>query len=326
MDLAYKNCLWTRVVPGALGAEIEVPLFLLKDDLKSLDTTQNTVARGRPRELKKYFDPEDYSKENESLLCEERKLSSDDLHQFQLQVFEIQEKLKKRALDEHFRKAREDGLPEEESERIVSKLHRSYTRKTRGLRLQGRQERSLNIENRPCRQKRRMKDLSLEDKIQIAFEITVLKRLFSDISESHSVKMALIQSIASKVKHNPAFFRELRSRCEHKDRCEDAVKVTTSQQLEEGVLIEKAQQIKERVKADHQLDVSQSLVRQVFKQHLGMKYKKIKRTMYTANREKNLCLRFEYSKVMISLLQEKMRVINVDETWIGESDFRRRKW
>ena len=41
----------------------------------------------------------------------------------------------------------------------------------------------------------------------------------------------------------------------------------------------------------------------MLKQVLGMKYKKIKRVMYTANREKNLVLRHEYSKEMIQLLE-----------------------
>ena len=48
--------------------------------------------------------------------------------------------------------------------------------------------------------------------------------------------------------------------------------------------------------------------------------------MYTANRDQNLVLRLEYAKVMIGLLEEGYRVLNIDETWIAESDFRRRKW
>ena len=221
---------------------------------------------------------------------------------------------------------RKASLPEDKSRSIVKKLHRSYTRKTRGLRIYDRDERKLNIENLPCRRWRRMKDLSLEDKIQIAFEVIVLNKLFDDISKTHNVKVALIQSIASKLKHKQAFLRELRAKRDHKEQCEVAIKRATASQLSEGILIENSRQIMESVKEDDQLDVSESLVRDVLKHHLGMKYKKIKRVMYTANREKNLVLRFEYSKVMIKCLQDQMRVINVDETWIGESDFRRLKW
>jgi hypothetical protein len=64
----------------------------------------------------------------------------------------------------------------------------------------------------------------------------------------------------------------------------------------------------------------------VFKADLGLKFKKIKRVMYTANRERNLILRYEYAKTMIQLLKEGKRILNIDETWIAETDFRRRKW
>ena len=39
LDQVYKNSLWSRVVPGGLDPSIEVPLFLISDDLKTLDTT-----------------------------------------------------------------------------------------------------------------------------------------------------------------------------------------------------------------------------------------------------------------------------------------------
>ena len=48
------------MVPGSIDADAEIPLFLLKEDLNSLDTTQNKIVRGRPRLLKKFFDPLDY--------------------------------------------------------------------------------------------------------------------------------------------------------------------------------------------------------------------------------------------------------------------------
>ena len=72
--------------------------------------------------------------------------------------------------------------------------------------------------------------------------------------------------------------------------------------------------------------MSLTQVREILKQVLGLKYKKVKRVMYTANREKNLVLRYEYAKVLIGLLESRTRIINIDETWIGESDFLRRKW
>jgi hypothetical protein len=44
------------------------------------------------------------------------------------------------------------------------------------------------------------------------------------------------------------------------------------------------------------------------------------------NRDANMVLRSKYAKVMIELMHQDKRIINVDETWLSQSDFRRRKW
>ena len=57
-----------------------------------------------------------------------------------------------------------------------------------------------------------MADLSLEDKTQIVFDVKVSKKLFRDIAWDHNVKVALVQSIASKAKSNSSFLKELRAK------------------------------------------------------------------------------------------------------------------
>lgn len=57
-----------------------------------------------------------------------------------------------------------------------------------------------------------------------------------------------------------------------------------------------------------------------------MSFSKIIRQAPLANSERNLVLRQQSALKLLSLLNSKSRLISIDETWLGESDFRRRCW
>ena len=62
------------------------------------------------------------------------------------------------------------------------------------------------------------------------------------------------------------------------------------------------------------------------REELGMRYRKIKTVSLHSNSEKNLVLRQRWSLEFLAQARKKRVFINVDETWLGMSDFRRMKW
>ena len=62
------------------------------------------------------------------------------------------------------------------------------------------------------------------------------------------------------------------------------------------------------------------------REELGMKYCKVLQGAVHTNSVRNLILRQQCALVMIGMLHNKKNLLNVDETWLGMSDFRRRKW
>ena len=62
------------------------------------------------------------------------------------------------------------------------------------------------------------------------------------------------------------------------------------------------------------------------REELGMRYKKILSASIHSNSVKNLVLRQQFALEFLNQLQAGKTIINIDETWIGMTDFRRMKW
>ena len=77
---------------------------------------------------------------------------------------------------------------------------------------------------------------------------------------------------------------------------------------------------------EKQMEVKYRELASIMKQDLNMSFKKIKTVTLRTNSEKNLVLRQQFAIKLIELMQAGKRIINVDQTWLGMSDFRRMKW
>ena len=57
-----------------------------------------------------------------------------------------------------------------------------------------------------------------------------------------------------------------------------------------------------------------------------MKFRKIKMIPYRGNSDQNIILRQLWAKEYLKLLGDGKVILNIDETFLGMSDFRRYKW
>ena len=77
---------------------------------------------------------------------------------------------------------------------------------------------------------------------------------------------------------------------------------------------------------EHKIRLKPWKVKDIMKEDLDMKFKKVKPISVHANSAKNLVLRQQFALKLIELLQEGKKILNIDETWLGMCDFRRMKW
>ena len=74
------------------------------------------------------------------------------------------------------------------------------------------------------------------------------------------------------------------------------------------------------------MDVKYRETASIMKKDLDMSFKKIQEVSLRTNSEKNLVLRQRFAVNLIQVLRSGKRVLNIDQTWLGMSDFRRMKW
>ena len=64
----------------------------------------------------------------------------------------------------------------------------------------------------------------------------------------------------------------------------------------------------------------------IMKKQFGLGYRKVKRVSLVGNSERNRVLRCLYAQKMLSIYSQGQLVVNIDETWLPQTDFRRTCW
>ena len=84
--------------------------------------------------------------------------------------------------------------------------------------------------------------------------------------------------------------------------------------------------VKQELEKSHGLEAKRKDIRDVMVNGLGMSYRKITSISIYANSNRNLVCRQRFAMKLIELMSDGKRILNIDQTWLGMSDFRRMKW
>ena len=96
--------------------------------------------------------------------------------------------------------------------------------------------------------------------------------------------------------------------------------------LERSIPIVNAAKIQTEAKRLHNVELSLPKVRESLKTELGLGYRRAKKVPVQCNSERCLVLRQQYALKMLKLLGGEDRCINIDESWLNETNFTRKMW
>ena len=114
---------------------------------------------------------------------------------------------------------------------------------------------------------------------------------------------------------------------EERDAEKAGVVVQVAQEmLARGTPILKAAQVQQAAEDNHAVDYPLKKVQRLLKEELGLRYRRLQKVPRNANTARCLVLRQRYALKMLELLAAGRRIINVDESWLSESNFSRQAW
>jgi hypothetical protein len=134
-----------------------------------------------------------------------------------------------------------------------------------------------------------------------------------------------ISNVVRRAQKDPGIFERLRLEAEEKLDVRAAVQRTVPLMHASNMVIESAAQIVQYV---HQLTgtkVDRRLVLAVLKEDVGAKFRRIQKVPLHLNTVRNLILRQQWAIKYMELVRQKTW-LNIDESWLSESNFLRRKW
>ena len=105
-----------------------------------------------------------------------------------------------------------------------------------------------------------------------------------------------------------------------------AIEEEADKMLKANKPIFRAQQVQVKVQKELELEVGLRFVQKVMRKDLSMGYRLAKSVPIQCNLERCLVLRQQYALQMLPRLEKKMRIINVDESWLNSTHFLRRVW
>lgn len=96
--------------------------------------------------------------------------------------------------------------------------------------------------------------------------------------------------------------------------------------VDQDLHISSVRMVREHLKESLDMDVKDWVVKDIMRKELDLRYKQIKEISWQGNSDKNKILRQIFSENLLEVDFDRKTVLNVDETWLGTTDFRRFKW
>ena len=152
------------------------------------------------------------------------------------------------------------------------------------------------------------------------------KASYTSISAKFKVTRALVGRLVKRYKTSSSFIDDLRETEVNRRSKARSVYDQVAEILARGHHIWRTQQVVAAVRQNTNTEVKRKYVATVMKQCCDMTYRKVKFVPCQTNSDRNLVMRHLCARKLLTLLKSGTRILNIDQSWLNEAEFRRRKW
>lgn len=129
-----------------------------------------------------------------------------------------------------------------------------------------------------------------------------------------------------KAKKNPKFLEELSAEEDQKGADLDEVLWAVRECLNENGSMNSLKEIRSWLKEKHHINIKPWKLRNIMFAKMKLRYKRIEPISWQGNSPKNLVLRQHFAMTFLKQDLTKKTIVNIDETWLGMSNFKRMRW
>ena len=146
------------------------------------------------------------------------------------------------------------------------------------------------------------------------------------IARAFKISTSYVSILVKKSKKNNNFFEEMMQQRIDTRELRKTVKVSITEYLKHGIHLGSVEEIRKKLHEDKGIEIKHPKLLQIMHKEIGLRYKRIANVSWQGNSEKNLILRSQFAQEFFKLKLEKKTIINIDETWLGMTDFRNMSW
>ena len=317
---------WTRVMADIWNEEAPIRTWPIATDLLFV---QGISWRERGRDEEAWhllFRPKEFAKIHEPLMFEDFKIGEAKLLQLGVEVTELRRELRDRALSFEEQRAQDLEAEVKEISKLAKKIDKGYFPISHELWRSTKEDFAEETESGCRRRMKKLKDLSVCDRITIVHQVLVDLEKQSEVANEWRVHKLTVHRLIKGAQTNKKFLEELILERDAKELRRKFIAEFVSKKLEADAFIDSAESIQREIREEIDVEVKLKEVRRVMTEDLGMSYRKIKPISVNENKEKNIILRQQWALEFLKLSKTKKYWLNIDETWLGMQDFRRRKW
>ena len=130
----------------------------------------------------------------------------------------------------------------------------------------------------------------------------------------------------TKVTKNPQYLRSLWTEHQRKQTAKDEVIEAVQEIFDSEGVVDSVECLKKQLRDQHGIEIDHHRLKKIMKEDLNLMYKKIKPISWQGNSDRNKILRQQFAQALLAVDISKKTIINIDESWLGKSDFRRFSW
>ena len=317
---------WSRIVDLQAVDGQPLEIFDINVDTSNVAEEQLKLTKQKKARWMPLFEPKDWWLDNVEHDLESNELKKRTLKALSKGIIDKRQLFNQRALQLLGEKGPAPGMSDEDVKKLSKRLRNRDDGTVKETNPIKGSEYIVPVSPSCRRRGSKRAKLTVGQKIKIVHKVIHWKVLVQDVAKEFRITSPYVSNLVSKARRNPKFLEEMIAEEDTRITQSKAIAKIIERTLRSGAQLHNVKETKEMLQKEHGIEIKDHKLLEVMHKELSMRYRNIDNLSFQCNSKKNRILRQQFALAFLRINLMNKTVINVDETWIGMTDFRRKKW